>query len=301
MNPRHILPLLLVVFTGCKESEPAPASKPAAPATAPSAAVVKPVVEQAPAVTGAFEGEIDIVAESKTKQEALPTIHAVLKNGKMRFDAPGAAAGPAMGGKAYQVIALNEGKMFTVVEARKMVIEMNIAKLGEQLGLGGAKPNEPKNEPPPKVTKTGKTDTVAGRSCEEWEIVAQRGEKQVVCVAKGGGWPQIPAAQLPSKDSWAKDVFDGEHFPLRMVLFGADGTEQFRITIKKLEQKPISDAVFAIPEGYQRMDMMQMMGSMAGMAAPGASGSARPQMKLPANIEEMLKKAKAAKAAQKPQ
>lgn len=315
MKIRYIAPVILVALLGCKEEEPknegpriiasVPKKKkpPVAAASASAAAV--------PA--GSFEGEIDISVEMKSAAKVPSVMHMAIKGPKVRFDAPAEAMGGAMAGgstgltasKAYQIIATDEGKMRTVVDAQKMVMEMDISKFAEQMkGLTGAAPSAaPANEPPPKVSKTGKTDTIVGHSCEEWEVISPKSEKMTLCVGKGGGWPSIPAV-LMAESQWAQNVIEKDSFPLRIVLNGSDGAEKMRMQVTRMDKKPIDDAVFAIPAGYRVMNMADMMGAMGAagaMAAPAGSGSARPQLKLPPNVEKMIEEARAKAAAKKGQ
>jgi hypothetical protein len=311
MKIRHIAPVVLIALWGCKEKEATP-SQPAAPPAAASAVVAK-VAEPAPA-QGAFEGEVEIALEMKSKAQAPTTLHALFKGNKIRFDAPSGAMGGTPGGgasaggsagltasKAYQIISIDEGKMRTVVDSQKLVVEMDIAKFAEQMkGMTGGAP-APSNEPPPKVNKTGKTDTIVGRSCEEWEVVNPKSEKLTMCIAKGGGWPSIPAALMPGND-WAEKVLDKDNFPLRIVLTGSDGAEKMRMQVTRMDKKAIDDAQFKAPEGYRVMDMSNMMGGMGAMGsnmmtAPISSGSGRPQLKLPPNVEKMIQEARAKAAA----
>lgn len=306
MKIRHIAPLALVALLGCKSNESsgggeagggmvvlAKAPKPK-PRPAPSAAVAQ----------GSFEGEIEISVEMKSTAKAPSVMHAVIKGPKIRFDAPAEAMGGAMGGKAYQIIAVDEGKMRTVVDAKKMVVEVDIAKFAEQMkGLTGAAPSAaPANEPPPKISKTGKTDTLVGHTCEEWEVLNEKSEKMTLCVAKGGGWPSIPSALMPG-NNWAQQVLDKDNFPLRIVLNDSAGAEKMRMQVTRMDKKPVDDAQFKIPEGYRVMDMSNMMGAMGAMGgamgAPMGSASAGAQMKMPANVQKMIEEAKAKAAAAK--
>jgi uncharacterized lipoprotein NlpE involved in copper resistance len=309
MKIRHIAPVILVALLGCNQND---SPKGGTIVLAKVAKVAKPKASAAAAASavpqGTFEGEIELSLEMKSTAKQPTLMHAAVKGSKVRFDAPAEAMG-AMAGKAYQIIAIDEGKMRTVVDAQKMVVEMDIAKFGEQMKAMTGGKAEPANAPPPKITKTSKTDTVVGRSCEEWEVINLDKEKMTICVAKGGGWPQFPVALMPGGESWSKEVVDGDHFPLRIVLNSADGAEKMRMQITKMDKKPIDDAVFKIPEGYRVMDMAAMMGAMGAMAgaggmggamvAPVGSASGRPQLKLPPNVEKMIEEAKAKAAASK--
>jgi hypothetical protein len=310
MKIRYIAPIALVALLGCKSNESSGGSEAGggmvvlAKAPKPKPRPAPSAVSSAAVPQGAFEGEIEISVEMKSTAKAPSVMHAVIKGPKVRFDAPAEAMGGAMAGKAYQIIAIDEGKMRTVVDSTKTVVEMDIGKFAEQMkGMTGTAPSAaPANEPPPKINKTGKTDTLVGHSCEEWEVLNEKSEKMTLCIAKGGGWPSIPAALMPGND-WAQKVLDKDSFPLRIVLNDSTGAEKMRMQVTRMDKKPVDDAQFKIPEGYRVMDMSAMMGAMGAMGgamgAPMGSASGGPQMKMPANVQKMIEEARAKAAAAK--
>jgi hypothetical protein len=141
-------------------------------------------------------------------------------------------------------------------------------------------------------------DTVAGMSCEDWELVSAKGRGRVCVSGEEASWLSMPSLGLPTEHLWAKELFDGKHLPLRMVGYDAAGAEENRLEVTKLERKPVPETTFAIPKGYRMMDFSQMMAGMQGMmngmmgGAHGTAGMASglpPGMKLPANAAEMMK------------
>jgi hypothetical protein len=170
--------------------------------------------------------------------------------------------------------------------------------------MGGA--SKPEKEPQAKVEKTGKQDTVAGRACEEWNITTQgHPERRTICVAQmGASWMKFPFKE----QTWAQQLFDGAHFPLRVVAYAADGSEQTRIEVKSIDERPVDEALFMIPADYKVMDMSQMVGGMAAMGAaaatpPAAAGAAGAGgaaglptlpngVTLPDHVREMMEKMK---------
>src|SRR6185312_3753901 len=112
-------------------------------------------------------------------------------------------------------------------DSSKQVIVVDLDKVGQDFkGMapphgggpagGGAAP--PAN--PPKVTKTGKFDTVAGYKCENWDVASDHREA-TACVAQDGfSWLNIPMSALngvPTEHLWMGELLDGKHFPLRFV------------------------------------------------------------------------------------
>src|SRR5262249_49929594 len=155
--------------------------------------------------------------------------------------------------------------------------------------------------------------------------VSAKGDRGQVCVSnEGASWLDLPTLGLSSENIWAREIFDGKHFPLRMVSYDRAGTEESRLEVTKFERKPVLHSTFAVPGGYRTVDFGQMIAGMQGLLSgvmggahgataspsglalpPGMampSGLALPNgMKLPKEAAEALKKlqeqAKAAAAA----
>ncbi len=313
--------ILLVVLShlvlGCKKDEPAPTAAPpttaegaptpmgAAPPTTAAAA------EAAPADEGPkFEGEIDLKITSAEKKKASPLMSLQVKGKKFRFAMPEGmegGGGPQLGAKGYVVIDGREKKIMAVSDEKRQVVLLPLDKLGAQLGkLSGdpaaeAKPGvEPKpNAKPPELKKTGKTDTVAGRSCEEWELTNEDKSKMLLCVAaERASWLELPTLGLPSEHSWAHELVDGKHLPLRAIMLEPSGKEKMRVELVRLEEKSLDDALFAPPADYKVLDMGEMMKGMASMLGgatpPGAGGQTQGSLppgmagKMPPNFQAMM-------------
>jgi len=300
----------MCLVVSCKKSDPAAAG--AASGAAVQAVPGAPAAA-APGSFAGFEGDVVLLAKSKKEHQPMPPITLTVKGTNMRFDVPeGLEGAPKFGLHTYAIVNTAEKKIYTVVDEQKMVMVMDLDRLAEQMKKakpGGA--GEAANEPPPKVTKTGHMDTVAGISCEDWDLVSAKGNRGQVCVSgEEASWLSMPSLGLPTEHLWAKELFDGKHLPLRMVGYDAAGAEENRLEVTKLERKPVPDTTFAIPKGYRMMDFSQMMAGMQGMLSGmmggthGAAGmpsglppgmampsglALPPGMKLPANAAELLK------------
>lgn len=250
-----------------------------------------------------LEGVVGLSIKSKEQPVNL-TLQ--VKKGMVRFDFPADLAKRAqLNGNAYAIVNAAEGKLYGVIDERKLVVEVDFKKLQDQMKAmapqaHAAKAGEPeKVEPPPKITKTGHMDKVAGYTCEDWQIVTNDGGKATVCVnAADTSWLKIPAMNLPKDAQWAAELIDGKHFPLRMIAFNKAGAEDGRIELTQLEKKPLADAVFQLPPGYQRLDLEQFMQSMmnaaGGMGAPGAMPpGATPGAKVTPEMQATIKRLQA--------
>lgn len=260
---RATIAISTVIFVAAcsKKSDPTPAG------ATPSAA---PLTPAPPASLSDFEGDITVVAKSQKERKPIPPITVTVKGTKMRFDLPeGMEAAPHMGERAYAIADAVAKKLDIVVDEQKMAMEMDLATMGEQLKKLHP-PQKPENEAKtkPTVTKTGHTDTVAGMKCEDWDFTSEKGERGRVCVSsQNASWLSIPTLGLPPEHVWAKDLFDGQHLPLRFIGYDAAGAEDSRLEVTKVERKPVLDSTFAIPAGYRTMDFTQMMAGMEGMMA----------------------------------
>jgi hypothetical protein len=316
-----ILAVLALLALGCKKDEPAPRPLGEAPPTTaegaptPMGAAPPATAEAAPGEAAddgpKFEGEIDLrITSAEKKEKASPLMTLKVKGKKFRFAMPEGmeGAGPQLGAKGYVVLDGREKKIMAVSDEKRQVVLLPLDKLGAQLGkLSGdpaaeAKPGaepKPNAKKPPELKKTGKTDTVAGRSCEEWELTNEDKSKMLLCVAaERASWLELPTLGLPTEHAWAHELVDGKHLPLRAIMLEPSGKEKMRVELVRLEEKALDDALFAPPADYKVLDMGEMMNGMAqmlgGATPPGAGGQTQgalpPGMagKMPPNFQAMM-------------
>ncbi|HMJ54341.1 MAG TPA: DUF4412 domain-containing protein [Polyangiaceae bacterium] len=248
-----------------------------------------------------FEGEIGIAVKDATKgSKPVPPLALMVKDSKLRIELPAEmTATSGMPGKGYAVLDTPEKKLYAVLEDKKQVVVIDLDRAGEHIKAfgSGVEPGErePRKEgpsrPPPKVTKTGRKDTVAGYSCEIWDIVPETGEKLSACVAnEGASWFRLPLTGIPTEHAWALELLDGKHFPLRGIAYDKAGAEKARFEVTKIDKKTLAATLFDIPQGYKVVDLQQMfmalgaMGGapMLGKMPPGLPpGMMPPQMGVP--------------------
>ena len=247
MKKLTLIASVVMVVGGCKQTaSTSGADGGGAVATADSAGTkttATSVVDKALSFLGGgpFEGEITMNVTEPGKPPH--TITYDVKGTKMRFDAP-AEAGPMGGG--YVIFDTTNKKMTAVNDARKSAFVMD---------MNGAGPMGMQNpaiaqaaQKKPNIEKTGKTDTVAGYSCEIWHVTDDTGSGDV-CVAKGISFPKM-GRQAPGWQSMLEDSF-----PLRAVMKDTAGKEKDRMEVTKIEKKSLDDSKFQVPAGYQTMNM----------------------------------------------
>ena len=272
----------VVALAACKGSNSSSAD--AAPAGSGSAS--GPAASPPPADTSAastvlplsgFEGEIDLVIKGKTSPNPVP-LNLLVKNDTVRVDLPselleGKAAQLTGGGKVYALLKTPQKKLFAVLDAKKEAVEVDLDQAGEQMKAmhgarpGAAPPTAPPPEPP-KVTKTGKKETIAGLTCEDWEIKNADKSKMDICVSDkvGVSFFHLPISGIPTEHAWALELVDGNHIPLKGVFFEKDGSEGGRVEVTKLDKHTVDATLMDVPAGYQTLTMQQMIAGMMGGA-----------------------------------
>ncbi len=194
------------------------------------------------------------------------TINVLLKNKKVRVDAPPGMSGmEMMGGKAYGIFDGPAKKAYVVMDAKKEAILIDLNKTGEHMKTIAppSRPSMPGKpaapaKPPPKITKTGKTDKVAGYECELWDITDESSKGQMCIAEEGISWFSIPMSGAPAEYAWMAELTDGKHFPLRFIGYDKAGTETGRIEVTKIDKKSEPDALFEVPAGYTVRTLEQM-------------------------------------------
>ncbi|MBX3210114.1 MAG: DUF4412 domain-containing protein [Labilithrix sp.] len=102
----------------------------------------------------------------------------------------------------------------------------------------GASPGEPR------VTKTDRKDTVAGRECEIWQIEEGKTTREA-CLVKGAAFVD-PSARAAS--AWEKELTVRGVLPLRIV----EGDKP-KLLASKVDIRPLDASLFVIPKTYRNL------------------------------------------------
>ncbi len=176
-----------------------------------------------------FEGSITMKRTS-TNGDANEMTYLV-KGGKLRIDTP--TGGMIIDGAAQ--------KMLMVMTPQKMYVEIDMQGIASSA----------EGKTPPKVTHTGKMETIAGYQCEHILITGD-GDTGDVCMAKGLARFMVPSAGrggMSSQPAWVQALGESG-FPLKVE---RDGKVEMEAT--KIEKKSLDAALFTAPEGFTKMDM----------------------------------------------
>lgn len=198
-----------------------------------------------------FEGEIDMslampaLAGIAGSGPGGMTIAMKLKGDKMRmaYTIPGM---PAAGGSAT-IIDGAAKKSYTLMPATKQYLETDL----DPAKRTAAAPSVP-SAPTPVVSKTGRTDTVAGYSCEIVSVVQPPSlARSELCLSRGLtflGMGVGPFSRLGGGAPWADALQGG--FPLRMETFDASGTSIMKMEATRIDKTSEPDSLFEVPPGY---------------------------------------------------
>jgi hypothetical protein len=224
-----------------------------------------------PALAG-FEGEIDLSAKGKTTPTPV-ALNLLVKNEIVRVDLPAdmmnarEAKSFTGGGKVYALLKAADKTMTVVLDGKRQAIVIDLNSVGEkakQFRPGPPGGNAPASDPP-KVTKTGKKETVAGYQCEDWDVQSTDKSKVSVCVAdKGASFFHLPLTGIPTEQLWALELLDGKHFPLRGIAYEKDGSEAGRVEVTKIDKRSLDAAQFEVPAGYKTVTLDEMMQGLGG-------------------------------------
>lgn len=180
------------------------------------------------------------------------------------------------------------------------------------------------------VERTGKTDKIAGYSCEVWRITDKEHHraKSELCVAKGFGraatfWIDPKEARRSSQPSWVKQLVEEGGFGLRSIQYDEAGKESVRMEVASIEKKTLDASLFAFPADWAKHDMSGFQERMKAMreqkkeggedvskmieemkkrkAARGKAGDAPGGDEQPAEMKELMKQLGEAMRKQPPQ
>jgi hypothetical protein len=257
---------VLAIATACSNApqnttsqNTAPGASPA-PAASPDAAAPSSL-STAPA--GSFEGAITANLYAAGQPSILKY---AIKGQRARVE-----TNLAQGGTATAIIlmdlAVGSQTMLMPQAKTYMTLDLNDEKLkgmAERMGKSAG-------DQPMKITATGKTETLAGHTCEYW--VMNNGQQQTeMCFAKGLGFfggatgPGGVLSQLKNLPfgEQAKATLDANPEFARFAAAGAfplkisqveNGQAKPILEVTSVERKPLDDALFNVPADYKKMNL----------------------------------------------
>lgn len=173
----------------------------------------------------------------------------------------------AGGTQAATITDYSEGKSITLMPAQKKYLVMDYKAMGKALKpvadrLGEKRPDKTTKPVVPQFTPTGKRETVAGHSCEHYEMKGDNAVVMDFCVAKDLGFFMLGGASLgaasPGYAALAND-FKAGFFPLKLSVQKA-GATQATFEAVRIERKAMPAAMFEVPAGYTALTMPSIPG-----------------------------------------
>lgn len=194
--------------------------------------------------------------------------------GLIRFEVypdGGASAGSPSGLKYYvkdskirmEFEAAPQQSAAIIYDARKARMTMLMDQMKAYMTLPTDKYAEqyqkqmPTDQP---YSRTGKTKTVAGKTCELW-ISREDGETTEMWVARGMGSFMMPDNRpgplMKSQPEWLREAMEGGFMPLE-ISTTENGKTRLVMKATSVETEKLDAGLFDIPEGYSDMSgMMQ--------------------------------------------
>lgn len=173
-----------------------------------------------------------------------------------------------MGGNtAVSITDFATGSSMTLIPAQKKYMVMNYKAMAEALGPMADAMKDPKKKPAvtiPKIVATGKTETIAGHSCQHYTLTTDDGMAMDFCVAKGmgtfGAGMGAPGAGAAGSAGAMADprfrelmtTFKDGFFPLRTSM-SKGGKIVMVSEAVKIVRKPLSNDLFGPPAGYTEL------------------------------------------------
>jgi hypothetical protein len=205
-----------------------------------------------------FEGEITSKLTNASTPGKPQMITFGIKKPKYRMDMTDATAPAPQMGSVILDVPTKQG--WLLIHPQKLAMPLDLTKPMAAPQMPGGAPKAPTHAPstPPKVDKTGKKDTVAGYSCEIWNITSE-GKLSEVCMAENLTWIDMGdiGFQNPTVAISAATT-GGNHFPLRVITHDAAGKEEMRMEAQKVEKKKLDDTRFVPPADYKQFQPGQI-------------------------------------------
>lgn len=199
-----------------------------------------------------FEGRITAEMTRGQGEAAAPVV-ILAKGGKSRMDMT------AGGMQMYLIMDSDAGEMLSVMPAQKMFMRMNVKDMAGQ--------GQDEDAKAPKITRTSRRETIAGKTCEHILFEDENGDQMDICAARGLGFfmgggragPWGGAASVPAGYEKLMQEFKDGFFPLRIEAV-EQGQRTTLMLVKTVEPQKLEASLFAPPAGYQEMKMPMMPG-----------------------------------------
>jgi len=149
---------------------------------------------------------------------------------------------------SFIIIDVQAGKMYTVDNSKKQVMVMSREMMNKTMELGMTMMGGGDFQ----VSKTGKSDTVNGFKCEEYQIVS-KALSAVSCVSTDVDMKELEPFRAFSQDIVGKALSGLPGLSVRaqfkLTLMGQDVAGSSEVL--SIARDPVPDSLFVIPPDYQ--------------------------------------------------
>lgn len=188
-----------------------------------------------------FEGIIQLQVQD---WQSVEMVNYYVKGDRARMESlPNTSAGP------YYIIDHSAKKMFMILTDRDSYLEISMEK-----PPGGQANTEPAPEP---ITKTDETQTILGFPCEQW-ILNENDITTTIWATKALSTTVTLVAlqkqNIQTSFRWDEELQLRGLFPLKLTQQDSNGTDVYKFEVLKIQRKPVNEALFRIPEGYEKID-----------------------------------------------
>ncbi len=184
---------------------------------------------------GSFEGTLDVNITT-ANGKVLPALYYV-KEAKFRQD--------MTVGRQYTITLLQAA-------SKAVTILMPNQKLYNVMSLPDQK--KAKKSLDMKITKTGNTQEILGKTCEEWTCDSKYGQSSIYGTKRMGKFMNMNNGE----DAWSF-IQKENLFPLKVVT-KLKNNRATTWEVTKITEKSLDDSLFAVPEGYKKMTGIEDMG-----------------------------------------
>ena len=186
----------------------------------------------------AFEGKIDMTVTMPISPTSTLMTSYEVKGKKIRTETKGVIG-------VVNITDTDAKKSWLIDDAARTYYEIDLEK-----AIATSKATAATS----KARSLGKSDKVAGYSCDLWEV-ADTTMRAEVCVASGLSMIALglsgPFSMFAKGgDAWSEVMSRG--FPLRMVMSDASGAVMMKMEATRIEKKSLPDSEFQVPAGYTK-------------------------------------------------
>jgi hypothetical protein len=180
-----------------------------------------------------FEG---VVSYQIRDFQSIESMTIFMKRGRLRLEGSEQAGGNAI------LTDFSAKKCYVIISGREQYAE---------LPLLFVPPKGEGSTPRVNVQKTDVVDAVEGFECNQFLVTVDTLEFEIWATKEFNGPGSFLSAQV---SEWMMKILDMGYFPMRFVARDATGEEIKRFEVTSVTKKPLTESLFRIPSGYEKID-----------------------------------------------